>query len=348
MKEVDYIVVGLGIAGISVCRQLDKLNKSYLVYDTGKYNATGVAGGIVNPVIIKRLNPVWKASEFLNEATVFYQELQQALQIDFLQKADIARIFNSAEEQNDWLVASDRANLKEFLEEQPRKTNNPGINAPFGFGHVVGGLKIDTALLISSFRSGLKQRNRILANKFDHTNLQVNGKEVIYNDSKAKHIIYCEGAATELNKLLKSDVIIPKKGEYLTIEADGLNIDTILKGTYFVIPRGNHRYETGATFVHGDNELVTTEASKDKLVDALKKILNVHFKVISQTVGMRPTVKDRRPILGALSDESPIHYLNGLGTRGLLMAPLLSKWLLDHIEDGKKLAEEVDIRRFLP
>lgn len=41
---------------------------------------------------------------------------------------------------------------------------------------------------------------------------------------------------------------------------------------------------------------------------------------------------DRRPLIGTHPDYNNVHLLNGFGTRGVLGAPLLSKWLFDHIE----------------
>ena len=35
-----------------------------------------------------------------------------------------------------------------------------------------------------------------------------------------------------------------------------------------------------------------------------------------------------------------------MGTRGVLMAPLLSQWLYEYIENQSKLPEAVDIKRF--
>ena len=41
-----------------------------------------------------------------------------------------------------------------------------------------------------------------------------------------------------------------------------------------------------------------------------------------------------------------IYLLNGLGTRGVLMAPLLSNWLFRFITNKEKLPPEADIKRF--
>jgi len=57
-------------------------------------------------------------------------------------------------------------------------------------------------------------------------------------------------------------------------------------------------------------------------------------------------VIDRRPLLGRHPKYENVYILNGLGTRGVLMSPLLSNWLFEFIENKKKLPPEADIKRF--
>ena len=50
-------------------------------------------------------------------------------------------------EQNNWMVASDKKELEEFLEPKIIPNNYPHINAPFGLGKVNSTGKIDTIAL---------------------------------------------------------------------------------------------------------------------------------------------------------------------------------------------------------
>jgi len=50
--------------------------------------------------------------------------------------------------------------------------------------------------------------------------------------------------------------------------------------------------------------------------------------------------------LGSISSRE-ILFFNGLGTRGLGMAPLLSKQLFDYAENNTPLPDEVNIQRFI-
>ena len=78
----------------------------------------------------------------------------------------------------------------------------------------------------------------------------------------------------------------------------------------------------------------------------LNKILQVSFKVVDQKVGIRPTVKDRRPLLGMHSEYKRLGIFNGLGTRGIMLAPYFANHFVDHVYNGGKLNSQVDILRF--
>ena len=70
------------------------------------------------------------------------------------------------------------------------------------------------------------------------------------------------------------------------------------------------------------------------------------FEVVNQRAGIRPTVSDRRPLVGRHPNHKQMYVLNGLGTRGVLIAPAMAEALYAFIETDTPLAEEIDINRF--
>jgi glycine/D-amino acid oxidase-like deaminating enzyme len=90
---------------------------------------------------------------------------------------------------------------------------------------------------------------------------------------------------------------------------------------------------------------ITVEA-KEELLNKLKTFLKCDFTVISQVAGIRPTVIDRRPLVGQHSKHKNMYVLNGLGTRGVMIAPYVAQQLYKLIEDGVALENEIDINRF--
>jgi glycine oxidase len=116
----------------------------------------------------------------------------------------------------------------------------------------------------------------------------------------------------------------------------------------FVIPLGNNKYKVGATFNHKDKTSAPTENGKLELIEKLKKVINVPYKIIEQSAGIRPTTIDRRPFIGVHKEYPRLAILNGLGTRGVMVAPTVAKNLFNHLEKGEALDSEIDIKRFLP
>ena len=69
--KVDYIIVGLGLAGLAFAEELIQANKSFIVFEDDSQTSSLVAGGVYNPVILKRFSPVWNAKEQLAIALPF-------------------------------------------------------------------------------------------------------------------------------------------------------------------------------------------------------------------------------------------------------------------------------------
>lgn len=347
MKQLDYIIVGFGIAGATLAAQARKRNKSFVLYDAPLPAATKAAGGTLNPVALRRINAVWKVHDFYQYGRAFYETLQQELSGSFLDIVPIMRLFHDMEEQNNWMVASDRKDLQSYMDPAIHHLPKDRIENPFGCGKVVNSMRLDTVALLQAFRNQLQHENQLRSETFDCDRLELFPDYVHYGDIQASKIIFAEGVHATKNPHFPSDLIIPKKGEYIIIEAPELQLDFVLKGRYFIIPLDNHRYKVGATYAHGDYGLDQTDHGREELETALRKMIKVPFTTVDQIVGMRPTVKDRRPLMGQMDPNSPIYFLNGLGTRGLMMAPYLSQRLIESIEDSKPLDAEMEISRFL-
>ena len=62
---IDYLIVGSGLAGISFSEIALQNNKSILVLDNNSQNSSKIAGGLYNPVILKRFTEVSQAKNHL-------------------------------------------------------------------------------------------------------------------------------------------------------------------------------------------------------------------------------------------------------------------------------------------
>ena len=91
--KVDYLIVGLGLAGLAFVEELIKANKSFIVFEDDSQTSSLVAGGVYNPVILKRFSPVWNAKEQLAIALPFYENLEKKFNQTFDQKFVIKKAF---------------------------------------------------------------------------------------------------------------------------------------------------------------------------------------------------------------------------------------------------------------
>jgi len=345
--KIDYIIVGLGLAGLAFCEELIAANKSFVVFEDDSQTSSLVAGGVYNPVILKRFTPVWNAEAQLEIALPFYEGLEKKLNVKIDEKFITKKAFKSIEDQNNWFTALDKPKLKKYLDAKLDTKNYSGVLADYNFGNVNETGRIDTLKLVQAYRNYLKENNRIKFEKFQYNTLEILNESVVYQDLKSDRIVFAEGFGIKENPFFKHLPLNEAKGELITIHAPDLDIDFLLKSTLFVLPLGNHHYKIGATFNWKDKTSFPSEEGKQELVTKLKKVINVPYTIINQTAGVRPTVKDRRPLVGIHQNHSQLCVLNGLGTRGVMIAPTVAKNLFNHLEYKEQLDEEIDINRFL-
>lgn len=344
--QIDYIIVGSGLAGISFCEQLKAHNKTFVVFDNASQQSSTVAGGLYNPVVLKRFTPVWKCKEQLDLALPMYANLEVELGVKLDYKIPVYRKFASLEEQNDWFTASDKPILSEYLSPKIIKNDNKSIDAPYGYGEVLETGRIDVKILIEAYKAYLLSYDLFVESVFEYDDLKIEADTIKYGDIIAKHVVFAEGFGVKRNPFFKDLPLVPAKGELLTIYAPNLKIDYVLKAGVFLIPLGDDLYIVGATYEWKDLSSKVTDLAKEKLLTKLEKLINCEFEVVKQVAGIRPTVKDRRPLVGQHGKHKNIFVLNGLGTRGVMIGPYVAQQLYDFIEKGMPLEKEIDIVRF--
>ncbi len=343
---VDYIIVGAGLAGIAFAETALQHSKTIVVINDVSQNSSRVAAGLYNPVILKRFTEVWQAKEQIELLHNFYAQLEAKLQVKLDHQIPLLRKFYSIEEQNNWFTTSDKPNLTPFLSANLITKKHEAIDSPLGYGEVLYSGFVDTALLLESYHAYLNTINALSDTTFDYHQLQFHEDGVQYKEFKAKQIVFAEGYGMLLNPFFSILPLDGAKGELLLIKAPNLQLDAIVKTGIFVIPVGNDLYKVGATYNWEDKTNIPTQAAKEELVTDLKALIQCDFEVIEHWAGIRPTVKDRRPMLGTHTIHKNLHLLNGLGTRGVMLAPAMAKMLYEAIEFGTELDPSVDIKRF--
>ena len=343
---IDYLIVGSGLAGISFAETAMEHQQSILIVDNQSQNASLIAGGLYNPVILKRFSEVWQAQHQLQVLDVFYKKIESKLKIKVDNKIPILRKFFSVEEQNNWFAASDNKMLSPFLSLDLVKTNYQGINSPFDYGEVLQTGYVDTKLLLEAYGKYLLENKLLLQETFDYQSIQYHDDFIEYKQIKAKQIIFAEGFGLHANPYFNYLPLDGTKGELFIIKAPELNLNVIINTSVFIIPLGNDLFKVGATYNWQDKTSLPSEEGKKELLDRIHEILNCEFEIIDHFAGVRPTVRDRKPLVGTHPKFPRLHILNGLGTRGVMLGPSMAIELFDSIENQKPLDKAIDIQRY--
>ena len=343
---LDYLVVGLGLAGLSYCEQLEKHGKSFRVISDTSQQASLVAGGLYNPVILKRFTMAWKARQQMDMAMPFYRGLEEKLGTHLDAKIPVYRRFTSIEEQNNWFTAMDKLGLDHFLSPKILQNTNPRIDAPYCYGEVRYTGKVDTKALITAYTAYLEKKGWLQKETFEYEALEIEPNSFHYKHQIAKKIVFAEGYGLKKSPFFNYLPLNGTKGELLTIHAPELKEERVIKSSVFIIPLGEDLYRIGATYKWKDKTNTPTLEAKEELLSKLNTFLKCPYEVVKHVAGIRPTVADRRPLVGVHPKNQRMLLLNGLGSRGVLIAPYASAQLYQAVENGKKLDPEMDIGRF--
>ena len=345
--KVDCLIVGSGLAGLCFAETLVQKGRSFAVISDDSQSASEVAGGLYNPLILKRFTLAFQAAEQLDYAMPFYANVERRLRRQFDYKQEVVRILHEPAEQNRWFEARDRKGYERFMDETLLQNTTPQIKAPHRLARVLETGRLDTAAFRSAYREWLEAQGLLIQERFQYDRLEIKGDVLHYGVIEASHIVFAEGFGLKQNPFFNHLPLQGSKGELLTIHAPELREERVVKSSVFIIPLGNQHFRIGATYDNHNLNQETTDKAKDYLLSQLDKFLDTPYTVVAHVAGVRPSVSDRRPLVGQHHQHHQLWVLNGFGSRGVMIAPFASMALYQAIFEDQALPEELDIRRFV-
>ena len=162
-------------------------------------------------------------------------------------------------------------------------------------------------------------------------------------------IVFCDGVDVAKNKFFKYLPIQPNKGHRLLLRPNNAVIrNKIIKKKYFLFAESQDAYYYGGTYDRfGKGNQLDTHAVED-LTDSYRNLtgINLDTKDYQVNFAYRPTVGDRKPILGTHPMHPSLAVFNGLGARGVLNGCHYSQLLFEHLVYGSDLPVDVSVNRF--
>ena len=345
--EVDVLIVGQGIAGSVLALTLIKQGKKIgMISNTHLSNSSKIAAGIWNPIVFKRLTHSWMANELLPTLVEFYSWAENLLHKEFLQKRFIIKDLSNPQEEQFWknktlensgyldATVYDNFELDEcsHLKKYSRVLKAGNINLP---------------VFLNATQEHIERHELFLNETFNYELLANYQEAVTYKNITAKQIVFCEGHLVKHNPFFNYIPLKSAKGEILTIHAPHFKWqhDIVNKGL-FILPIGDHHYRIGATYEWNELTDAPTDIRKKELCDKLEKIITSKYTIIKHDAGVRPSSIDRRPIIGAHPFINNYFVFNGLGTKGVMLAPYFATKISSTLFNNEGLDDEVNVKRF--
>lgn len=347
MSEKKIAIIGQGIAGTCVSRQLLQMNVHHHVYDNNHHNASSlVAAGMWNPIVFRKLNKSWLTDDLLPYAVQFYTSMLSELCIDGLSAYNLYRFFPTVEEGNNWMDKIDHPGFESYMfDEENEAINQAPLKNVHGYGVVKGTGRIDLPKLITTYSRHLQTHKILQPAKINYDDIGIDDQHILIGNERYSDIIFCEGYQGKHNPYFSYLPIQCNKGETLLIEAPDLNLPEVVNKGFFILPLGGHKYKVGATFTNAYDTVTPTKTAKEYLIEKLR-FLSCDYTILKQESGVRPTVADRKPLIGTHPKYANLHILNGLGSKGASIAPLMSLQLINHILNGALMHEDANIHRY--
>ncbi len=343
MENVDYIIVGDGYAALFFAHQLIKTGKSFVVFSEKRKSASQISAGIINPVVLKKFTTFWKAQEQIDFLKQTLEEIKRYTGKNYLINAPIHRIFHDEKEKELWLKKSENGELKNFLDRKfdPLET----IKNDFQTGKVNQSARLDVSGFFTGLFSFLQKDRRLVHEKFNYSDLDLSGQ--CYQNFKYQNIVFCEGMGVKQNPFFSEIPVNANKGHHIRVNlSQPIPENLTIKKKHFLFPLTESTYFYGGTYDREQLHDEIDQSAVEQLKNGLKEFYPYEFSVQEVNFGFRPTVKDRRPIIGQHPVYNDLYVFNGLGARGILNGCYFSKSLFDYIENKIHLPEEVSLERF--
>lgn len=201
-------------------------------------------------------------------------------------------------------------------------------------------------VLLDAARKYFLEKNILSELAVTQDDLHITSESVSVHNHEAERIIICNGSGMKNWSFFSHIPLTRNKGQVLRVKMADLEIDKILNFYHFVIPVGNKEYRLGSTYEFDVPDPSATEEVKRLLVESAESTIHSEVEVIEHKAGYRPTMRDRRPVVGFLPENRRIGIFNGLGSKGVMTAPYVAMQLIDHIKTGNRIDPEIDHARF--
>jgi glycine oxidase len=316
-SDIDAVVVGAGIAGALLRFRLHRAGLKVTWVDQGLDDtATQASAGIMNPVTGRRYSWSWRFDAMLQEALAEYGALEQASDMRLLFRRSLWRSLFTDRDQEQWTMRMGEEPYRSLMQAPLDGTAFPFLrNAP-SMGGIDPVWQVDLPAAVEAVARvcGPWSKGNWLP---ERTLLLEDGGLIHLPDTIP--VFLCLGSDPWPQLPLK-----PFKGEALIIRTNDLPRDMIIHHKLKVVPLAHDRFWVGSRDSWDWPHPGPEPEARIAITHSLDLWYDIRYEVESALAGIRPSSERRRPFAGPLPGKTNLWILNGLGTKGASLAPLVA------------------------
>ncbi|MEX1192450.1 MAG: FAD-dependent oxidoreductase [Brumimicrobium sp.] len=342
---MKVLIVGGGLAGICLGHTFIHEGISFKIIDAGTNHSSKIAAGMINPMVFRKMVKTWRGDELIPFLKRFYPIVEGRIGKQFFFERKIRRVFSTLDEKNYWDKRLTDETYNDYIHPYEDSEPTPDyVKDKFGSAWVKSPGYVDAKLFMRENHRFFSKEQLITYEEFDFK--AFNYQELTYKDETFTHVIFAEGYRGKENPFFGYLPFIHTKGEVISVKGDTLKTDEILNRKCFVLPTVDNTFKIGSTFEWHTTDTSPTQAAKEQLLEQYEQLSTAPINIVEQEAGIRPTVSDRRPLIGVHPEIKNVYIFNGMGTKGYLIAPFFAKEFTDYLKGLKELDDEVNIKRF--
>jgi hypothetical protein len=322
-------IVGNGLAAHVLAQTLLRKNIEVEVFGIDlPGSASQAAWGLLNPIHLKTRSLTYGANQF-ERSLKFYQWAETRLGQTFLKQVRLRHYYRDAQDAKDWMQA-----WQEILH------HHVALQSDYVEVLRAGSVSIPT-FIDASVRE-LKKWGM-------HRPEPVMESEMLASP-KEQWVVWAHGHWAAKSTLFGWVPLRPSAGVQVEWELRDSRFQPLVQHRgyfYGQDPVNPQIYRLGSTYSWSIEASYQVEAEKELIhamadYPGLQAEGNLHFRL-----GYRPASGDRKPILGPHPLFKNHLIFNGLGSKGLLMAPVMAELTADIcVHSTHDIPPELDVRRF--
>jgi len=345
----DLLIIGQGLAGTMVAWEAHWQGLQVTIIDPDPADsASKVAAGIVNPITSKRLSKSWDFDRLFPVAELFYQRTAKELGVAHYRRLPILRCLDEEVSTNAWEKKREREDFRQLWTDDARANQpvdenffrRPGIH----FATASSGV-LATEEFLQASRRFFSKHHQVVAEEVDIDSLTPGDTGVEYWGLSAKQAVLCQGWQGTSNRFFDWVPLRRARGEVAEFELPGCDEDRVVNRGKWLLPKGGGRFLAGSTYDWATTHSDPTDAGLEEIRCGLGKILAKPCPdILRHRAGVRPVIQGSRLLCGRHPGHPSIAFLNGLGSKGVLNAPLHAAALVSHLVHGTAIDDAVDLQ----